>query len=84
MLRLEVRLKMVKRIQKKSPKKLCVILGWVIISEVQFNSSHSVRKSHKKSHSTLRAKRATFTLLVNKSSLKMTKSNSKIQMRQFE
>ena len=35
--------------------------------------SHSVWKSQKKSHSTLRAKRATFTFLVDKSSFKMPK-----------
>ena len=36
-------------------------------------TTHSVWKSQKKSHSTLRAKRATFTFLVDKSSLKMAK-----------
>ena len=35
---------------------------------------HSVWKSQKKSHSTLRAKRATFTFWVDKSSLKMPKN----------
>ena len=38
-----------------------------------FNCTHSVWKSHKKSHSTLRAKRATF-WVVDKSSLKMPKN----------
>ena len=35
--------------------------------------THSVWKSQKKSHSTLRAKRATFTIWMDKSSLKMPK-----------
>ena len=40
---------------------------------MNFNTLHSVWKSQKKSHSTLRAKRATFTFWVDKSSLKMPK-----------
>ena len=36
--------------------------------------SHSVSKSQKKSHSTLRAKRASFSFKVDKSSLKMPNS----------
>ena len=38
-----------------------------------FHSMHSVWKSQKKSHSSLRAKRATFTFWVDKSLLKMPK-----------
>ena len=34
--------------------------------KIQFCTSHNVRKSQEKSHSTLRAKRATFTFWVNK------------------
>ena len=40
---------------------------------------HSVWKSNKKSHSTLRAKRVTFTFWVDKSSLKMQK-NEKLKL----
>ena len=39
----------------------------------QWHFNHGVWKSQKKSHSTLRAKRATFTFRVDKSSLKMPK-----------
>ena len=40
-----------------------------------FDSFHGVRKSQKKSHSTLRAKRATFKFWVDKSSLKNAKND---------
>ena len=42
-------------------------------TRIELESGHSVWKSQKKSHSTLRAKRATFTFLVDKSKLKMSK-----------
>ena len=41
--------------------------------DINKKKSHSVWKSPKKSHATLRAKRATFTFWVDKSSLKMPK-----------
>ena len=53
---------------KISPKSLI----WSFISSF-FGMQHGVWKSQKKYHSTLRAKRATFTFWVDKSSLKMPK-----------
>ena len=49
---------------------LCIL--WSLISQIDHNC-HGVWKSQKKSHSILRAKRATFTFWVDKSSLKMPK-----------
>ena len=45
----------------------------MVPAEVNLDHVHGVSKSQKKSHSTLRAKRAMFTFRVEKSSLKMPK-----------
>ena len=45
----------------------------IVYSRKQYCSTHSVWKSHKKSHSTIQEKRATFTFWVDKSALKMPK-----------
>ena len=55
----------------------CPLWCWKSFKELQYKGNktyvHSVWKSQKKSHSTLRAKRATFTFWVDNSSSKMPK-----------
>ena len=65
--------------KKKNKRSLSKVQGHIdILSHFQVCSKillHSVWKSQNKSHSTLRAKRATFTFWVDKSSLKMQKND---------
>ena len=55
----------------------CFTSFFVIVKDI-INVLHGVWKSQKKPHSTLRAKRDTFTFWVNKSSLKMPKISTQI------